>query len=194
MRNVIIKENIDLLYLGCNMKNCYPRFFSRYKEAEKDYYDTFRWLVKLNRKYPHYKIAIKHHPNAPYDIKERILTKDILYIDNEINSYIVASQSKLVVSYFTTMILELNGMPNLSHWISEIRRGKEFNIYTPDKKLNYPPAYFLDPYGRNRHFCKYINERDVFRCGECKGYDLEVFNLYRLTTYEQFENKVKEII
>jgi hypothetical protein len=179
------------------MGNCHSRFFCRYKEAEKDYYDTFRWLVRLNMKYPKYTIGIKHHPHyTNKDIKELLITKcsPIIYIDNDINSYILASQAKMVVAYFTTMILELNGYPNLSHWISEKRRNKRFNIYLPKEKLLYPLAFFLDPEHRNRHFCKEMDERNKFNCENCKGQDLEIFEPYRLTTYEQFETKVKEII
>ncbi|KKL56091.1 hypothetical protein LCGC14_2248890 [marine sediment metagenome] len=62
------------------------------------------------------------------------------------------------------------------------------------QSVTYPPAFYLDPEGRNRHFCKYIDEICVHDCNTCKPRDLEVFNPYRIKTYEEFERKAIEIL
>ncbi len=200
-----MKGIMDILYIGVNMGNSGVRFFPRYKGAEDDYYETFFWLIEFSNAHPEYKIGIKHHPGdyRPYfDNKEMMMTSNtnLIYIDNQQDTYKCASEAKLVVSYCSIMVLELNGYPNLAWFIREKRKQKRYIWRRPCKRPgipvlqtnyynagNYPPAYYLDPGGRNRHFCKYTDEICVHDCNTCKPMDLEVFNPYRLTTYEQFE-------
>ena len=197
-------KDIDILYLGCNMGNCWIRFFSRYPKAREDYYATFVWLVMLKQDYPHLNIAIKHHGGhykVENDLNELAITKDITYIDNQLDSYELCRNSKLVVCYFTTMILELRGYPNLSLYIRDKRRRRHELIRRPCNRevttvtnIRHNNAYFLDPYGRNRHFCRYMDEICVHDCNGCEPHNLEVYEPYRIKSYKQFHNKVKEVI
>ena len=105
----------------------------------------------------------------------------------------------MCVSYCSTMILELNGMPNLGHFIYNARHYK-FDIKRPcgGLKKEYKSynilSYYLDPGHRNRQFCMYIDDVCKHNCYNCKGGDLEIFEPYRLTNYHQFQKKAKEII
>lgn len=183
------------------MGNAGYRFFPRYKEAREDYYDNFRWLGKLKEEYPVLNIAIKHH-SGDYDIsrdKEELrITKGIRYIDNKLNTYDFISRAKMCVSYCSTMILELNGMPNLGKYIYYKRHKRLLFNSTCKGGVDYTkyniPAYYLDPHRRNRQFCMNINDVSIHNCEGCKGKDLEIFDNLRLTSYEEFRSKVKEIL
>ena len=195
---------IDILYLGVNMGNCGYRFFCRYPEAEKDYYDGFKWLLRLKKERPELNIAIKHHPgdyNVQSDDKEMDLMRNssIRYIDNKANSFTWALRSRICVSYCSTMIMELNGMANLSQFIYHARH-KRFNlrIKCARRRKAYQsynmPAFYLDPKMRNRQFCMYIDDVCKHNCLNCKGHDIEVYQKYRLGTYKQFKDKVTAIL
>lgn len=195
---------IDILYLGVNMGNSGHRFFPRYPQAEYDYYQTFHWLIQLNARYPDLKIAIKHHGGnyrPQFDMKEMRITANtpLIYPDNQLNSYEMASKAKMCVSYCSTMVLELNGYPNLAHFIYNARH-KRFNLRLPCQRrikrydIYKTNTYYLDPEHRNRQFCMYIDDVCRHNCSGCKGYDLEVCEPYRLCSYEAFENKALEVL
>ena len=207
MRTVDIQTyiNTDILYLGCNMGNCGYRFFKRYPQAEEDYYDTFRWLNRI-KKCSDYTVAIKHHGGhyrKENDPKELQITdkSGILYIDNQLDSYQLASKAKMVVSYFSTMILELNGYPHLSYFIREKRKEKRHLFRVPCnrpetpyiKGYSYPPSYFLDPHKRNKHFCKYIDEHQIHNCEGCKPPYLEIYEPYRIYSFNEFKKKARSL-
>ena len=193
-------NNIDVLYLGVNMGNAGYRFFPRYPEAKKDYYDTFHWLIRLKKEYPLLNIAIKHHPGdyEPNTDKEEasIIRGRIKYIDNKLNSYLLAQKSRICVSYCSTMILELNEMPNLGHYLYNTRH-KRFHIrqrcvgnFLKYNSYNIP-AYFLDPSHRNRQFCMYADDVNIHHCEYCANYDLEIYEPLRLCSYIEFKDRVK---
>jgi len=189
------------------MGNCGYRFFPRYKGAEEDYYETFYWLIKLANKYPNIKIGIKHHPGnyrPEYDKKEMTITNNtpLIYVNNQLNSYILASQAKMCVSYASIMILELNGFPQLAWYIRENRKRRRFLFKNPCKgsyiprlqrayfgmkNITYPPAYYLDPGHRNKHFCKNIDDICIHNCNNCAPTDIEIFEPYRICNYKDFE-------
>ncbi len=104
-----IEKNIDVLMLGMNIMNEYERF-DKYNNFMNDYYGTIRWLARFKIKYPHYKIAIKHHASASDDkIENEIISGSGVQIlpINE-NSYEFAFGSRCVVSYGSTMGYEMN--------------------------------------------------------------------------------------
>ena len=199
---------IDILYLGINMGNCLEnkRFFKRYPEAKQDYYHTFHWLACIQNE--GYKVAIKHHAGnykPESDIEEGYITRDITYIDSQLDSYEVASKARMCVSYCSSMILELNGYSNMAKYLYWKRHHKLYingkcnrhaNFSGSYFKRNCPiiPAFYLDPRRRNRQFCMYINDVCINDCNYCRGEDLEIFNPYRLCSYEKFRDKVKEIL
>lgn len=194
---------IDILYLGVNMGNAGYRFFPRYKHAEEDYYMTFRWLVLLKRQYPSLNIAIKHHSGhyePRKDTAEMDITRGIInYVDNRLDSYHYALESKICVSYCSTMILELNGQSNIGKYIYKQRHHKFVHRKPCTNPIGYfndysIPAYYLDPGLRNRQFCMYIDDVNIHKCGDCRGYDLEVFDKYRLSSYNHFKFRIKTVL
>ena len=208
LKKINQKNNLDILYLGCNMGNAKERFFSRYEGAEQDYYDTFDWLICLNNRFPDLRIGIKHHGgdySPSKDPKEMALIKDskLIMIDNRLDTYKVVAKAKMCVAYFTRMILELNGYYLLAETIGEYHRKRRnlwrrpcnskkvvYTIYKEIKKLPKIPSYYLDTHLRNRQFCRYIDDCSTHICGECKGLDLEIYKPYRIKSYAQFERIV----
>lgn len=195
---------MDILYLGVNMGNCSGRFFPRYPGAEGDYYQNFYWLDKFANEHPKRKVVIKHHGgnyNIHSDRKEMAITENsnIIYADNQANSYQLALQAKMLVSYCSTMILEVSGYPNLAYFIRETRMQKRYLFRRPCKrprslwedrliKGNYPPAFFLDPGHRNRQFCKNIDDICIHDCSFCPRSFLEIYEPFRLCSYREFED------
>ena len=185
------------------MANAGYRFFKRYPDAEQDYYLGFIWLVQLKSEYPRLNICIKHHPGdyKPLtDKKEMFITHDtgLLYLPSKDNTYMYASQSKMCVSFCSTMIMELNGLPNMSKYIWRHRHHK-YQIQRPckghedikDIPCYNVPSYFLDPGFRNKQFCAYIDDCNIHDCSKCERPPwLEIYTPYRITNYEDF----KEIV
>lgn len=188
------------------MGNCLKnrRFFDRYLEAEEDYYETFSWLVKFKKSHKKTKICIKHHPGDysndrdPYE-NTIIKNSGIIYLKNKLNSYLLAEDSKMCVSYCSTMILELNGFPQLGRHLYDTKH-KRVTIKRPCKGLidrkesPFVPSYYLDPGHRNRQFCRWMDDVHKHNCEGCKGNPLEIFEPYRLCTYEQFERKALQLL
>lgn len=187
---------VDILYIGVNMGNAGYRFFRRYPDAEDDYYMGFIWLVRLKTEYPQLNIYIKHHGgdyDYTKDTKELFITNNhISYLPSKDNTYYYASLSKLCVSYCSTMIMELNNMPNISKYIYRHRHYK-YQIQKPCKgHENIPiintPSYFLDPNFRNKQFCSYIDDCNIHDCSRCDNPPwIEIYEPYRITKYEDFK-------
>ena len=199
-----MNSNIDILYLGVNMGNCDYRFFCRYPQAMNDYYASFEWLVRINKEYPHLKIAIKHHPGDYFMFKDKdecniTFGTRIKYIDNQLSSYELSINSKMVVSYCSTMILEFRS-PNLAKYLwrmkhKRVRIAKKCTGYERLKGLDVPNAYYLDNGLRNRQFCAYIDDVCKHDCSKCANPPyLECYEPYRLGSYKEFKKKVEGII
>lgn len=197
-----MQKPIDILYLGVNMENSGYRFFPRYEGASDDYYMTFRWLAQLKRERPKLNIAIKHHPGTGYKVditeKDIIRNSGIIYHNNDKDSFLMAEQSKMCLSYCSTMILEFT-MPYLAHFIYDMRHkrfklrtpcNKPTHIYKPHKPI-LVPAFYLDPGHRNRFFCRHTDDVCIHKCNDCQGEDIEIFEPLRIVTYKQLLKKVE---
>ena len=141
----------NILILGINtLKNTRHYVNNNY---ENSYYNLFLdWINQLALDFPNLKIIYKHHSNYMTDPKERkkILNSkvEILVKDKSINlSYAYAHKSELIISFASTMILEILGHgkkafyidPNLkgSQWFDDIKKIHKYRIrsYELLKKL-----------------------------------------------------------
>ena len=130
--------NSDVLILGINtFKNSYHHVSNVY---ENDYYNIYlNWINKLVLDFPNLKILLKHHSNHLKDPKERrILSKTklkILVKNESINStYAYSHKSKLILSFASTMVLEMLGHGKNAFFVDPGLRGSQW--FDDVKKIN----------------------------------------------------------
>ncbi len=132
--------NIDILILGINAP--WPRGCIN-NDYHNSYYKKFLpWIKKISSDFPNKKIFYKHHNDFLGDSRETNILSDsnieIIIGDKSINSsYAWAFKSKIVLSFASTMIVELLG--------------------------NNKEAYFIDPDGINDQWYYGINNIKRYR-------------------------------
>jgi hypothetical protein len=117
----------DILNFGGNAHR--PKTYCDiYNSHNDDYLEHLLWMVRLAKEYPSLRVGFKHHSNYRFEpIEERaFLGSNVKLIDKELDSYQLAFQSKIIVSWASTMVHEMIG------------HGK--------------PAFYLNPKGRNDQF------------------------------------------
>lgn len=137
----------DILILGVNtLYNTRHYVNNNYK---KDYYGAYlNWLKNLSKDFPSKKIILKYHNDYtidPQEQKKLEKTKiDFLIKNTSINSsYANAYRSKIVLSFSSTMIVELLGNNKLAYfldpglrgdqWFRDIKNLKKYRIGTYKK-------------------------------------------------------------
>ena len=130
------KNEIDVLYIGINA-------VSAKKENYDSYYDSVEWLANLSITYPGLKIYIKHHLSWNDDpVEFNIIKKsNIRYLNKKVNSYQLSFQSKLIVTYGSTMGYELIGL------------GKKVIFFDP----NNDNPFLTDSLNRSKNVLKDYN-------------------------------------
>lgn len=121
---------LDVLFVGSNTATDLRRDWSAN-------YEAIKWLVQLANEFPQMKFGIKHHQYSIPDPNEAIVTKGsrLIYIDPDCNSYTQALDSRIIVSYASTLIYEMIGI------------GKH--------------AYFLDPRGENTFINSFVSNNHI---------------------------------
>ena len=141
----------DILILGQN--TLYNTRHHNNNNYEKDFYEIYLdWLIKLSNDFPHKKIIYKFHdyPIVDPGVIEKIKNTNIkiLIKDKSINSsYAYPFRSKLVLSFASSMVVELLGNNKLAYyldpglrgdqWFRDIKKLKSFRIgnYKKLKKI-----------------------------------------------------------
>jgi hypothetical protein len=97
-------KKINILYIGINAVN-------QINEDVEGYYESLRWLTKISNAHPELGIYIKHHPSWRSDPREANIINEssISYLDKFLDSYQLAFESNLIVTYGSTMGYELIG-------------------------------------------------------------------------------------
>ena len=132
--------NIDILIIGINAP--WPRGCIN-DDFYNSYYKIFLpWIKKISIEFPDQKIVYKHHNNFPGDTRESKLLSgsniEILVEDKSLNSsYALAFKSKVIISFGSTMIVELLG--------------------------NNREAYFVDPNGINNQWYYGIKKLEKYK-------------------------------
>ncbi len=132
----------DILVLGINTLYNSRHYVNDY--YEKNYYKFYlNWLKKLSTDFSKKKIILKHHNDYSIDPRERnIIDKSnikVIIKDQSINgSYAYAFNSKIILSFASTMIVEILGHgkeayfidPNLKgdQWFRDIKNIKKFRL------------------------------------------------------------------
>ena len=120
----------DILILGQN--TFYNTRHYNNNNYEKDFYGIYLdWLKKLSNDFPRKKIIFKHHDS--YIVDPQVIEKlkntniNILIKDKSINStYAYPFKSKLVLSYASTMGVELLGNNKLVYYLDPGLRGDQW--------------------------------------------------------------------
>jgi hypothetical protein len=153
-------KTYDIVYLGINVSMAL-HYVDSYSSFIDDYYETFRWLADFSKENSHLKIGIKHHKGNKVDEREMEIIKNsnVERIDEALNSYQRAFQSKCAVTFGSTMGYEL-----LAHGL---------------------PALFLDPGGR----CALLPEPKESLLSLYRVYDFQAFKdrLNRLLSGQSLE-------
>lgn len=137
---------IDILIIGINAP--WPRGCIN-DDFHKSYYKKFLpWIVKISKDFPNKKIYYKHHPNFPGDSREeKILASSNIKIfvndKNQNGTYGWAYKSKIIISFASTMVVELLG--------------------------NNKKAYFIDPDGINDQWYFGIKKLSKYRIKSYKN-------------------------
>ena len=92
------------MYIGINAVNAI-------NENYDDYYESLRWLTKISNANPELGIFIKHHPSWKSDSREANIINEssISYLNKFLDTYQLAFESNLIVTYGSTMGYELIG-------------------------------------------------------------------------------------
>ncbi len=137
----------DILILGINtLYNNSHYINNSYDESYYGFY--LKWIQKLSSEFSQKKIIIKHHKDYTEDIRETNLIRNSninVMIENKSSnsSYGWAFKSKIVLSFCSTMIIELLG------------HGKD--------------AYYIDPHLKGEQWFKDVRNLKKYRLGSYKA-------------------------
>ena len=117
-------KEIDILIFGVNLYN----WLYINNESKKNYYKFLNYIRILSDNYKDLKIVFKHHPNNIMDSKEVEIMKNsnVIYLDKKINSYSLIKNSKLFLSYSSTLIVETSGLLGKSYFVDPNNNNKVF--------------------------------------------------------------------
>ena len=146
--------------------------FSTNKDFFKNYYETFKWMVKISKKFPNLKIAIKHHFNLkqhdPIEAKilknSNIKTIIAAGLPDKNYSYGYGFKTKFACTFASTLGYELIG--------------------------HNKPCFFLDPKGKNIEFLNNENYNDSWKIKSYEDFEQKVKNIF----YKTKNNNVSEKI
>ena len=138
-------SDVDILILGINAP--WPRGCIN-SDFHNSYYKKFiPWIKKISTEFPDKNILYKHHNNFPGDSREAKLLSNsnikVIIDDKNLNSYAWAFKSKLILSFASTMVVELLG--------------------------NNKEAYFIDPGGINDQWFYGIKQLNKYKINDYKS-------------------------
>lgn len=99
------KKDLDILYIGINAS-------TSNRTDWKGYYQSIKWLAEAASNFKDLNFSIKHHPSWKKDEKELSLIdgKRINYFNKNLDSYEIAKNFKLIITYGSSMGYELLGL------------------------------------------------------------------------------------
>ena len=136
----------DILIIGIN--TLYNNRHHVNHVYEKNYYNIYlKWLTKLSNDYPNKKIILKHHVDYAKDPREFAVLSKIPNIKVEVGhisengTYAYAFKSKLILSFASTMIVEMLGHGTNAYFLDPDLKGDQWF-----KDIKYLDAYRLKNY------------------------------------------------
>lgn len=104
-------EKYDILFVGINTAQA-MFYLDCYESFKEDYYKSFEWLARFKRRFPNYKVGVKHHASLRVkdEREERILSDSgIIAVDKRLSSYSLCYNAGSVVTFGSTMGFEFVG-------------------------------------------------------------------------------------
>lgn len=154
----------DILILGINTLNTTFHYVNEY--YENDYYNIFlNWIKKLDEDFPNLNIILKHHNNYKTDPKERVKLlksrfKVIVKDKSNNSSYAYAHKSKIILSFASTMVLEMLGHGKNAYYLDPGHRGSQwFDDVSKIKSYRISSYRDLKKLVINRHKLKKIDKK-----------------------------------
>ena len=134
-------DKFDILYIGGN--DLYPRStYDSWIGHNKIYQIHLEWLKQASIEYPKLKFGFKHRQNNIDNFEEKILEdSNVRIINKKYNSYDVAKNSKLVLSFASTMIIELLTLGIKSFYLNPGFKNRQFLYDIKDSKKISIPDY-----------------------------------------------------
>jgi hypothetical protein len=121
-----VKKNYDILYIGSN--SFYPNGpWDKYDGYSSIYLEHLNWLKNLLKTFPNLKIIFKHNSNNINNFEKNYF-KDtkVEFVDQALNTYDLATKSKLILSWGSSMILELKSITNNAYYLNPLMKNIQF--------------------------------------------------------------------
>lgn len=127
-------EKYDILYVAGN--DLYPSSNNdTWNGHNQIYKEHLEWLKRASMEFPDVKFGFKHHPGNNNNYEETILKNSKVIIANsKMNSYELAINSKLVLSFASTMIIELLTLGKKSFYLNPDYKNQQFLYDMKDHK------------------------------------------------------------
>ncbi len=135
-------EKYDILYVAGN--DMYPSSRNdNWNGHNLIYKEHLEWLKRASMEFPDVKFGFKHHPGNISSYEETILKNSKVIIANpKMNSYELAINSKLVLSFASTMIIELLTLGKKSFYLNPDYKNQQFLYDMKDHKKISIENYF----------------------------------------------------
>ena len=91
------------------------------------YLEHLNWLKNLLKTFPNLKIIFKHNSNNINNFEKNYF-KDtkVEFVDQALNTYDLATKSKLILSWGSSMILELKSITNNAYYLNPLMKNIQF--------------------------------------------------------------------
>ena len=152
----------------------------------KIYYEQLEWLRKLSLKFSDLKIVYKHHSNFSSDkIEEKIFQnskiKFVIKDSEDINSYHYLLNSKIILSFGSTMILEALGLGKKSFFLDPENKNTIFF-----KNLDYLKSLRINKYD----ILEKVVQDSLLKKEVASNYEKEIFCLSHNNVSERIYNNI----
>lgn len=119
-------DEYDILYIAGN--DLYPSSsYDTWNGHNQIYKEHLEWLKRASIEFPNIKFGFKHHPGNNNDYEEKVLQDSkVTIVNSKINSYELAINSKLVLSFASTMIIELLTLGVKSFYLNPDYKNQQF--------------------------------------------------------------------
>ena len=123
--NINDYEDYDILYIGGNEQYPGGRYDISFNHAS-DYVEQLNWLKDLTVKFPDLKIGYKNHSNNRDKFEKNFFKNtSVNFLDQNLNSYFCCLKSKLILSWGSTMIIEMRSLKKNSFYLNPNNRNMQ---------------------------------------------------------------------
>jgi hypothetical protein len=119
-------KKYDIIYIGGN-DICPNGKWDTYNEYKQIYNTHLDWLKKISNQFPQAKIIVKNHSNNKDTYEKRYFqNSNIYFADKNLNTYELAFESKMILSWGSTMILEFQSVTTKAFFLNPDFKNIQF--------------------------------------------------------------------